>query len=246
MDSLAQKFVELRLRNPFIAYTKLLAKAQEEVFIPELRRHIITVNSLPYLKERILTLFRLSGTPETPPPHVIEIPVPAPVDFIDLANRLDLPSLMAILTKHAQDTLAGLRLASNGTEHPAATAKTAPVSLLTTNGPVKQRPARVAFCTGDSSLLTKLRTEIENNKIAVELRGVDIEHRPPQIPISADFVVFPKKALGGTAWDLARQGWGKSGRVFVVENHLEAAVQKMRDISSMKLNLPAALAQAPV
>lgn len=239
IESIAAVFVRLRSHDPFITVRPLLKKAQEECLIPELRRTLASVNSVPLLKERIKALFANAVQAEPPPPQIIEIPVEKPVDLLDVSNRLDTPTLMALLTKRFGEVVDKIRF-TNGSEHVSAPVHTAPpISLLApVRPPEKPRPIRVAFCGVDLPVFAKVQAELERQKIPVELRGVDLAKRT-QIPISCDFVVFMKNATGGYAWKTALAAWPRT-RVFQLEQDtVEFAVQKMRDIVSMKVNIPA-------
>ena len=242
IESLATVVVRLRSKDPFMAVRPLLKKAQEECLIPDLRRQLASVNVVPLLKSRIIALYAKAVQAEPPPPQIIEIPVEKTVDYIELANRLDTPTLAAILTDRIIKGLSGLRV-PNGNEAHSATAKSAPasISMLAVASQEKPRRVRVAFCHVELKVFSQLREQVDRNKIEVELRGVDIAHKGATIPVSCDYVVFMKNAIGGVAWKAVMANWPNK-RISTVDNNVEAALQKMRDIASQHIHVPA---QAP-
>jgi hypothetical protein len=240
IESLAAAFVRLRGHDPFVAVRVLLKKAQDECLPEDEHRNLASVNVVPLLKERIRALFERAVQAEPSPPQIIEIPVEKPVDLLELSNRLDTPTLMALMTKRFGEVVDKIRFTTNGSEQHAATARAdvPPISVLAPAPKETPRPIRVAFCGVDLPLFAKVKTELERNKIAVEIRGVDMGKRQ-QIPVSCDFVVFMKNATGGHAWKTALSAWPRA-RVFVLEQDtVDYAVQKMRDIASMKVHIPA-------
>jgi hypothetical protein len=246
IESIAAAFVRLRTKEPFVAYTKYLAKAQEECIVPDERRKLCTVNAVPLLKTRIQALWEKAIQSEPTPPQIIEIPVEKTPDFAEIAARLDAPTLVAMLTKRVTDALSGLHLA-NGLERPLAPTKAAPLASILTPPPPPPRPPRVAFLHVELKFFSELQAEVERLKIPVELRGVDIHHKgAPKIPMSADFVVFMKNATGGLAMKTALVGWHRS-RVYVLEQDtMQQAVKTLYDILSKKIHVPATLpAPAP-
>lgn len=241
IESIAAAFVRLRTKEPFVAYTKYLAKAQEECIVPDERRKLYTVNAVPLLKTRIQALWEKAVNAEPLPPQIINIPVEKEVDYAELAARLDTPTLVAMLTKRITDALSGLHL-TNGNDRPLAPSKAAPPLNLITPPPSPPRPPRVAFLHVELKFFSELQAEVERLKIPVDLRGVDIHHKgPPKIPMSADFVVFMKNTVGGLAMKTALLGWHRS-RVYVMEQDtLQQAVKTMYDILSKKIHIPATL-----
>ncbi len=238
IESLAGAFVKLLTKNPFLEKKQLIAKAQEQCFVPERRRHFTSVNNIPLLKDRILSLYRKAIQSEPPPPVIIEIPVERPVDYVELANRLDTPSLAALLTKRLMEGLGNLHLNGNGTQ-PSASARpaTSPISLFAaTASQETKRPPCVAYCCTEASSFNHIRDKVEKEKIPVELRWVDLDRRPPAIPMRANYVIFPKKATGGTGWDTAIAA---KKQIYIVENNIEAGVQKILDIVSLNARVPA-------
>jgi hypothetical protein len=234
IESLAKVIVRLRAQNMFTPLSELLAAAQDECLPDNEHRKLCSIRNVPLLYERTRALWEAAVHAEPTPPQIIQIPVEKPVDYLELASRLDAPTLMALLTKQAVGLLEKIHWTGTA-EHHAATAKTAPpISLFAPPPAAKLRPPRVAFCGVDLPLFAKLRTELETGKILVELRGVDLAKKGQSIPLSADFVVFMKNATGGLAWKNARAAYPDK-RVFVIENNLPAAVQKMRDIAAMQL-----------
>jgi hypothetical protein len=242
IESLAAAFVRLRSKDPFITVRPLLTKSQEECLTDDKHRALASVNVVPLLKERIKALYAKALLAEPLPPQIIEIPVEKPVDYIELANRLDTPTLAAILTDRIIKGLSGLRV-NNGSEVHSATAKAAPasISMLAVASLEKKRLVRVAFCHVELKVFSQLQEQVERSKIEIELRGVDIAHRGGAIPVSCDYVVFMKNAIGGVYWKTAMAGWPHK-RIFTVDNNVEAAMQKMRDIASLQVHVPA---QAP-
>jgi hypothetical protein len=239
IESLAIAFVRLRSHNPFAPCGVLMDKAQEECLIPDQRRPLATVNLVPLLKERIVALYAKSSQAEPPPPQIFEIPVEKPVDLVEISNRLDTPTLMALLTKRFGEVVDKMRFANGNEQHPATARTAAPsVSLLTPKPPETPRKPRVAFCHVELKVFSQLQEQVERNKIPVELRGVEIAHKGTAIPMSCDYVVFMKNAIGGVSWKAAMQTWPHS-RISTVDNNVEAALQKMRDIVSMKIHVPA-------
>ena len=239
IESLARTFVALRLKDPFTAVLPILKKAQEQCFIPEKRRQLCSIKIIPLLHERVKALWM--QTAEPPPPQIIEIPVERPVDYQSVAEHLDAPSLMALVTKRLGETVEQFSqaLCVPGQTVPIKPAHT--VSLLIPPPPEKPRPPMVGFCCGDSSLFAKLRNEADRLKIPVELRFINLETHTAQIPVSCDFVIFPEKSTGGPAWATARALWGKNGRVKVVQNNVAASVQALHDIVSLNVHVPAQL-----
>jgi hypothetical protein len=239
IESLAAGFVRLRSHNPFAPYGKLMDKAQEECLIPDQRRPLATVNLVPLLKERIVALYAKSLQADPTPPQIIEIPVEKPVDLVEISNRLDTPTLMALLTKRFGEVVDKIRF-TNGNEHQPAMprAAAASISLLTPTPPEKPRNPRVAFCHVELKVFSQLQDQVERNKIPVELRGVEIAHKGTAIPMSCDYVVFMKNAIGGVSWKAAMQSWPHK-RISTVDNNVEAALQKMRDIVSQQIHVPA-------
>lgn len=242
IESLAAAFVRLRSQNLFISYSQLLDQAQEECFIPDLRRSLASVNQVPYLKDRILALYAKAVNAEPPPPHIIEIPVEKPVDLTELYNNLDTPTLMALLTKRFGEVVDKIRFTNGSEPHVEqnATARAAKPSIgMFAPVPQEKKPLlpRVAFCHVELKVFSQLREEVERQKIAVVLRGVDIAKKGVAIQLSADFVVFMKNSIGGVAWKTALATWPRS-RVFVVDNNVDSALQKMRDIVSLNIHIP--------
>jgi hypothetical protein len=239
IESLAQAFVRLRLKDPLITVRPLLKRVQEECLVPEQRRALACIKVEPRLYDRVRTLWRHTLEQSAPPPpQIIEILVEKPIDYTVLAARLDTPSLMALLTQRVTDGLASLRLAI-GAEQPAVPVKTIPMaSLLVPPVPEKKYEPRVAFCHVELKVFSQLKEQVERFKIPVELRGVDIAKRGAAVPLSADFVVFMNNCVGGVSWKSVMSSW-PHGRIFVVDNNLPSALQKMRDIVSLNLHVPA-------
>lgn len=240
IESLAGVFVRLRIKNPFASVNNLLTKAQEETLVPDQRRNVGSINQIPLLVERIKALMIVATNAEPPPPTIIEIPVEAPVDFLELSRRLDLPSLMSLVTEKVSQSLAGFALANNNhAPQPTATTKAVPVSLFVQKPVEKPRPPRVLFACMDNHLFQKIKDEVERLKIEVELRGWDIDRNATSITVQADYVMFPKKALGGIAMHTARSQYPEKRVKILADNTPESAIKCLYDILSLKTTIPA-------
>lgn len=237
IETLAKAFVAARIADPFRQVGPLMDKVQKEFLEPNRRREFAPLTGVPALHDRIVALWQQAVSTIAPVPRIIEIDVPRPVDFAELASRLDTPTLMALLTSRIGEALEHLRLpatAGGASAHKAKPVVPSGLSLLAATAP-KLRPPRVAFCGMNLEVFNQLTQEIQKKNIPVELRFVDTARHDPQLPVSSDFVVFAQGAIvGSSTFAMARSNWPQD-RVFVVGNNTASAVEKLRELGARQI-----------
>lgn len=234
IEKLAKAFVAARAADPLTQVGPIMDKNQAEILVPDQRRQFASVKAVPALYDRILALWQQTVHAQTPEPRIIQVEVPTPVDFAELARQLDTPTLVALLTTRLGEALEGLRLPASAGGASAVKVKSSgppQLSVLAAAAP-KRRPPRVAFCGMNLEVFNKLCDEIQQKNIPVDLRFVDAAKHDPQVPLTADFVVFAQNSIiNNSAFALARSNWPKD-RVFVVPNNATDTMTKLRELST--------------
>lgn len=234
-ELLAMGWVEARVTNPFESPGPLFEQVQRQLLDGTRQRSLASLKVDAKLYERICVLWKEQTSKAEPPaPRVIEIPVERPVNFMEIAHRLDFPTLMALVFDKAQKHFSAIKI-EVPTKPTPDTSTPPPISLLeaTKPPPTEKRNPRVAFCYVDAPMASQVQSEVEHNKIPVDIRMVDLASREQAIPLSCDYVVFTQRLVGSKGWKAARDTWPQS-KIFIVPDHMRDVVQKMRDIASMQ------------
>jgi hypothetical protein len=235
MKLVADKFIELRLSDIFVSPTMLLDLSQEAL-PQERRRAIAGISAVPVLQKYINELWAKRANLEIPPPQIIEIQVPQPPNYAEIMQRMDTPSLAALLLARLGQQFQGIKIEAPPAPVPAPGKE--PISLIKAASAqqTKSRHPRVALVAMGTKEYSQVMLEIEKHKLEIDLRPVDLSEHKPSIPLSCDCVIFLGNALGGHVWKAAREHWPTS-RLYNVAADTSVIVQKLRDILAMKLSL---------
>lgn len=237
---LAKKWVQLRIQYPFAPILVLLQQAQEAIFEADNRRPITSLSYVKGLEDAIMAEWKKGVSAEQPAPQIIEVAVEKPIDYVDLANRLDLETSITIAIKNI---LREFR--SNGAAHDTtATARSAaqPISMLVAASKAaieeKKRPPCVLVCTVDGRLFSEAKAEVEKYKIPVELRWLDLDTSKPNVPLRTEYVIFSHGMNHTTPVSQTILASVKRSNIRVVPPHtgtlLQAVMKEIRDISSLQ------------
>ena len=237
IESLAMKFVELRLKDPFGETKPLLSLAQETTLVPEKRRNI-SPRVCPELKDRIKAIWEKQQAPTMvqQEPTVIEIEVEKIPPLADIATRMDFPTVCALFGNHILRHFGRSEEtpkphipapATNGTAAPKP-----PISILTPPPPQNNK-LRILYCSEEGDTFSQIETECKKYDLPVDLRWLNLEGKRKTFPLSCDYVLFPQNATNGYALKAAK-GRYNDDSIYIVLNGPRHAVQKIRDICSLK------------
>lgn len=248
VDILAQELAVARAENPFEPILVLLGKVQEKCLPTNRRRNITTWGNCQELRRMFLMRWReLLDAEKSQPvpaaePQLVAVEVPRPVQFQDVVAQLDLPTILAALAarmeadrKLAQDRSEAqfnALLEKFGAAKPALPERPGrpPVSF-DRHGP---RLPRVAIIGPLASQFSAILEQVAKFNIRVEVRIVDKDSKEAKsgssIPVSCDYAIVTRH-VSHTVHDAAKHQL--PGRMFYVDQGINAVVQKLRDTASM-------------
>lgn len=201
-------------------------------------RDINTFLAVPDVKAKVETLWLEKMTDMNPAPVVVHVETQKPMDYLDLLDKLDMPSLIALVVSkfgkelEAFKPLLAAMSGTNGHEK-VGTPLRPPVSLLA-QASSKPRKTRVLVTGLQNRQFQEISRRAEESSIPVDLQFMDAEksNRERSIPISTDYVI----ALSETSHPLrhAIQKTVPAGKFFFIQTGgIDATVQKLRDIGAM-------------
>lgn len=249
MSELARAFVEARIKN-FLGTQRDVWREAFKV-LPEHRRRVKFERNphwglLPTaMRAKIKTLWQehtakaAETTPaepaELPPPILLRVEVPQPIDVGAVLKKIDTSILVAqIVTRWLEGQTRNTELLSDIVKRLGAVA-TVPADPKATPAasplPVPaKRPKRVAIIGPLDSQMAEIKKAIEEQHLFVEARFIDKEQHNQSIPPSCEFAIVTRHTRH--SWfDHAQKEVGNSN-VFFVDGPITSVIQKLRDIAS--------------
>lgn len=242
IKSLAEFWVLYRIKDPLATPLQLLSKVQHEILPHDRHRTLSATSQAEDLFSAIGRLWhelkkKMESDPEPPPPVIIHVEVPKQMDYQELLNNLDVPSLFALLAAKYTAPMIQLteqmgeiqkHLGAKQLVRPSVT----PIPLpMITNGHTKRIP-RVAIIGPLDGQFKLIQADAEKAGLKVDLRFVDNTKSSPTAPVSCEYCIITRHT-SHDAWNLAQKQFDNK-HLFIVHGGSTAVTQKLRDISSMQ------------
>jgi len=233
--NIAAEWVEQRVLQPFESTMTLFEIAQRKA-VPDRQRNLTGLTNCPELRLKMANLWRERMERAACEPQIVHVEVPQPPDYIDLKNRLDIPSLMAMLSAKVGEQLASVKpLLAAMSPQAAEVAQSAPlrpeISLLAAAS-AKPRKTRVLLVGPLPGQFNEIKTQTDAAEIPVELQWLDKDKPKSSVPISTDHVVCTRYI--SHHFEAAIKKCIPAGRYHHIEGGgIVTIVQKLRDIGSL-------------
>jgi hypothetical protein len=239
IDALAELWVDRRIKHPFEFPMKLMDACQQELLPQDRRRNLVSLASCKELSVAIAKFWRLRtdkvAPPEPVPPVIMNIEVPAPMEYGELLKNLDVPSIVALLVAKLNDPLVQVsaQLASLQAQLGVRQAEitkppVVPLPLIAVSQ--QKKMPRVAVMGPLEGQFKEIERKATDEGLKVELRFVDNTKSAPTAPVSCDYCIITRHT-SHDAWQIA-QGQFKNDRLFIVHGGTTSVMQKLRDIAS--------------
>lgn len=232
--ALARAFVMLRTSDPFSSDTQLFIKGMRNT-IPQNRwRTVNSVAQLKALKTRIAKLWEETvskaddSIASAPEPDVITLEVEKPIDFRELADRLDGPTLAALAFHKMEKVMAALSVARVEIPKPPGPVKPS-FSIIDSASP-KARKTRVVVL-AMAKEFHHIKADTSGLEDRLDVTYVDNDQAVGRT-FTADYAVLHLGSSSHKNYDGLRATMDRN-RLFYV-NGSKAIVQKLYDIASLK------------
>jgi hypothetical protein len=198
-------------------------------------RDINTWAACPAVKQKVDDLWLEKMAAQNPAPTVIEIEKQTTPDYLEILQRCDLPSLVALVTAKVLEQTRGISAAIHAlaphTNGHIGAPLVPPVSLLAAAS-TKPRKTRVLIAGPLSSQFREIEKQIQDSQIPVELLWLDKDKNPNGVTISADYVVANE--FMGHHISRALKESTPAGRFFFLQGRgIESMVNKIRDLGAL-------------
>jgi len=240
LTTLAAAMVKGRIEFPFATFADIFERSQRATLPGERQRTVAGPTAVPELMQAFVNQWMQATQPKTveaepPPPQIIEVQVEKEVSYPDLLNRLDLPSLVALVVAKLEKPMGQLltaMAASNGTQPAAVPALPAVPLPLITNTPNKRLP-RIAVVGARSSQFAAMEMEIKKMKLDEKLDVRFVAHDTERARLPVCDKVLINNHVHHRWFALAKETLSSSNIIFV-EGNEPAILNKLRDISTQQ------------